>query len=149
MEAVRRLLVSALLSLASSAMFGQTVGVKLPCVYRGDLLRASDGKVVRFSSAEMKDRATRRVELGGILRQADISGTAIVDVLVGADGEVVCLKCQARHAFIRVEVEKAVKSWAFKPAESKGKPVAYLGRLQFRLCNILCGEQGPSMTLLK
>ena len=73
----------------------------------------------------------------------------IVDILVGTSGEVVCAKSLIRHPIIRGPVETALRSWQFKPAELEGKPVAYLGRLEFTLCNISCGKEGPSMTLLK
>ena len=141
--------VSLLLLSLSSVALGQTSSAGLPCKFSGELLRTPGGKAVWYTSDEMKDRATHKVELSGFIRQADIKGTAIVEVLVGTSGEVVCLKSLARHPLIRVEVEKALKSWTFKRAEVNGRPVAYLGRLEFTLCNILCGDQGPSMTLLK
>jgi hypothetical protein len=97
----------------------------------------------------MKESALRKVDLSGFIRQLDIKGTAIVEVLIGTSGEVVCLKSLAGHPLIRAEVEKSLRSWTFRRAEVNGKPVAYLGRLEFTLCNILCGDQGPSMTLLK
>ena len=129
--------------------FGQTSSAGLPCKFSGELQRTASGKVVWYTSDEMKGRATHKVELSGFIRQADIKGTAVVEVLVGTSGEVVCLKSLAKHPLIRVEVEKALKSWTFRPAEVNGRAVAYLGRLEFTLCNILCGDQGPSMTLLK
>ncbi len=97
----------------------------------------------------MKSRATHKVDLSNFIRQLDISGNAVVDVLVGPSGEVVCMKTTATLPLIRPEVEKALGSWRFKPAEVNGRPVAYVGRLQFTLCNILCGDEGNSMTLLK
>jgi len=148
MEDLHRLVLSVLLFFLSSAPFGQT-GVSVPCAYRAPLLRGAGGELTVFSSSEMKGRATHKVELGGFLRQADIKGTAVVDVLVGPAGEVVCLRVHAAHPLIRTGVEKTLKSWTFELATVQSKPVAYLGRLEFNLCNILCGEQGPSMTLLK
>jgi hypothetical protein len=97
----------------------------------------------------MKQRATREVDMNGFIKQADIKGAAIVDILVGTSGEVVCVKTLIGHPIIRGSVERALRSWQFKPAELEGKPVAYLGRLEFTLCNIGCGKEGPSMTLLK
>ena len=73
----------------------------------------------------------------------------MIDVLVGASGEPVCLRTLAKHPIIRAGVENALRSWTFKRAEVDGRPVAYLGRLEFTLCNIGCGDQEPSMTLLK
>lgn len=97
----------------------------------------------------MKQRATHKVDVGDFLNQVEIKGTVIVDVLVGTSGEVVCVKSLNVHPIIRVEVEKALKSWKFKAAEVNGKRIAYLGRLEFTLCNLNCGDKGSSMTLLK
>ena len=128
---------------------GQASSPQLPCDFPGELLRTTQGKAVQYTSTEMKSRAIRKVDVSGLIRQADIKGAAVVDVLVGASGEVVCMKSRIGHPLIRVEVERALKSWTFRGAELNGRRVAYLGRLQFTLCNINCGEQGPSMTLLK
>lgn len=97
----------------------------------------------------MKKRATYRVDISSFLKQVDIKGTAIVDVLVDSSGGVACVKSLAGHPMIRVEVEKALKNWTFKPASYNGHGVAYLGEMAFQLCNISCGDRGPSMTLLK
>jgi hypothetical protein len=40
----------------------------------------------------MKQRATHKVDVNGFIKQADIKGTAIIDILVGTSGEVVCAK---------------------------------------------------------
>lgn len=97
----------------------------------------------------MKQRATRKADVGKILKQTDIKGTVIIDVLVGPSGKVFCVKTLYGHPIIRADVEKALHAWTFKPAKMNGEPVAYLGRLEFLLCNISCGDQGTSMTLLK
>ena len=128
---------------------GQEGDVRTPCEYSGGLLRRDDGQVARFESDDMKKRATRKMDISGFLKQVDIKGTAVIDVLVGPTGEVVCAKTLLGHPIIRAEVEKAVRAWRFKPETVSAKPVAYLGRLEFYLCNISCGEQGVSMTLLK
>jgi Gram-negative bacterial TonB protein C-terminal len=142
------LLICGLFSLASVAV-GQTPSPKIPCDFSGELLRTRQGRIVRYTSDEMKQRATHKVDVNGFIKQADIKGTAIVDILVGTSGEVVCAKSLIGHPIIRGPVETALRSWQFKPAELEGKPVAYLGRLEFTLCNISCGKEGPSMTLLK
>jgi TonB family protein len=97
----------------------------------------------------MKKRATRRVDISSLPKQADISGTAIVDILVNPSGKVACVKSLISPPIIRLEIEEALKNWTFTPEGRKGQPVAYVGRIEFRLCNISCGEQGTSMTLLK
>ena len=127
---------------------GQT-NIKLPCEYGGELLRQSQHKIKLFTSDEMKARATHKQDIFGMIKQADIKGTAIVDVLVGPDGQVVCTKSLTGHPMVRASVEDALRRWKFSPAEVDGKRVAYLGRMEFTLCNISCGESGPSMTIVK
>jgi hypothetical protein len=121
----------------------------LPCSFPGELLHNDKGQPVWFTSDQMKEKAAYRADVSSFLKQADIKGTAIVDVLVNSSGEVACVKSLTGHPMIRVEVEKALKKWTFKPASQDGRTVAYLGEMEFKFCNISCGDDGPSMTLLK
>jgi hypothetical protein len=98
---------------------------------------------------DMKSKAIHKQDISGPIKQWDIKGTAIVDVLVAPDGHVVCTKSVIGHPMIRKSVEDALRQWKFAPADLDGKKVAYLGRMEFALCNISCGESGPSMTILK
>ena len=126
---------------------GQT-SIKPPCEYGGELLGQSQHKIKLFTSDEMKARATYKQDIFGAIKQADIKGTAIVDVLVGPDGQVVCTKSLTGHPMVRASVEDALRKWKFSPAKMDGRGVAYLGRMEFTLCNISCGESGPSMTIV-
>jgi hypothetical protein len=137
-----------LLALGTFAV-GQTSSVQPPCDYSGKLLRSGKGEIVPFTSDEMKERATHKADVGGLMKRTDIRGTVIVDILVDPAGKVFCEKTLDGHPIIRDEVEKAWRAWTFKPSKMNEEPVAYLGRLEFFLCNIGCGEQGVSMTLLK
>jgi hypothetical protein len=148
MKIPRRLNSFLLIAFAASAV-GQTGSVQLPCDYSGKLLRNDKGEIVRFTSDEMKGRATHKADVGGLMQRTDIKATIIVDVLVDPSGKVLCEKTLNGHPIIRDEVEKALRVWTFKPSKKNGEPVAYVGRLEFFLCNINCGEQGFSMTLLK
>jgi hypothetical protein len=139
---------SLLLSLSSAAL-GQTPTAKLPCEFHGEILRTKQGAPVRFTSAEMKERATDKVDLSGFVRQLDLKSGVIVDVLIGKGGEVVCLQWQEGLPIVRVAVERALEKWTFKREEVNSKSVAYVGQLQFVLCNTDCGDDGLSMTLLK
>ena len=122
--------------------------IKPPCEYGGELLRQSQHKIKLFTSDEMKARATYKQDIFGAIKQADIKGTAIVNVLVGPDGQVVCTKSLTGHPMVRASVEDALRKWKFSPAEMDGRWVAYLGRVEFTLCNISCGDSGPSMTII-
>ena len=123
--------------------------LKTPCDYRGELLRKSDGKIQLFTSDEMKSKATHKQDISGPIKQWDIKGTAIVDVLVAPDGHVVCTKSLIGHPLVRKSVEDALSQWKFAPAGVGYRKVAYVGRMEFTLCNISCGQSGPSMTILK
>ena len=126
----------------------EQTSIQPPCEYGGKLLRQSQHKIKVFTSDEMKARATYKQDILGAIKQADIKGTAIVDVLVGPDGQVICTKSLTGHPMVRASVEDALRKWKFSPAEMDGKRVAYLGRMEFTLCNISCGESGPSMTIV-
>ena len=73
----------------------------------------------------------------------------VVEVLVGTSGEVVCMKTISGIPFARKPVEAALQEWKFKPEMLDGKPVAYLGQLNFLLCNLDCGKEAFGVTLLK
>ena len=112
-------------------------------------MRRLDGSVLRYKSDEMKSKSTVRFDIEGPIKQADIKGTIVVDVLVAPDGHVVCTKTVIGHPMMRKSVEEALRKWEFSPMKAEGKPVGYLGRLEFSLCNISCGDTGPSMTIVK
>ena len=142
------LCILALMTIRVTAI-GQSDGLSLPCAFHGDLLRGPDGNVVRFPSNEMKKRATHKEDLGGIFHVVDGRAVVIVDVLVGANGEVVCTKALTLQNIFSGGVEKALTGWTFTPEVQKGRPVSYLGRLEFTLCNTSCRDGEWSMTLLK
>jgi TonB family protein len=133
-------IVMVLLLVVAASAAGQS-SVKLPCDYSGKLLRKDNGEIVRFESGDMKGRAIRKTDIDGCVKQADIKGTVIIDVLVGPGGQVVCEKTLVGHPMLNTAVEKAVRAWTFKPEKVNGNAVAYLGRMEFHLCNISCGEK--------
>jgi Gram-negative bacterial TonB protein C-terminal len=120
-----------------------------PCAHPGEMLRDESGKTVRFTSAQMKTRATRKVDADGLMRSLDFRGTVLIETLISPTGDVACAKNVYGHPVVAAEVEKAVRKWKFKPVKKDGKPVASLGLLEFYLCNIGCGKEGMSMSLLK
>jgi hypothetical protein len=140
--------IAVLMSFSTLAV-AQSMPHPLPCDFSGKLLQNQDGEALWFTSDQMKKRATRKVDISPLLKQADIKGTAVVDIIVSPSGAVVCVKSLFGHPMIRLEVEKALKNWTFTPASMEGKPVAYLGQMEFGFCNLSCGTEGPSMTLLK
>ena len=57
-------------------------------------------------------------------RQAGVTGTVIVQALVGRDGRVKDSKVVQSTLGLDEAAESAVVQWTFKPARSAGKPVA-------------------------
>jgi Gram-negative bacterial TonB protein C-terminal len=120
----------------------------LPCQVKGELAK-EHRKTIWFTSDEMKGRATKKVDVGSILKNADVNATVIVSIVVGTDGKVECLQTMnPKHPMVVGEVDKALSQWKFKPMEQDGKPVSYVGWLQFRFCRVGCAEGKSSVTLL-
>jgi len=135
--------------LLAQLSLGQTAQPKLPCAYSGAILRADNGKIITFTSPEMKSRATRKVDVSvTLMGKVDFKATFVFEVLVGATGNIICLKRVSGFPAADAEVEKSLRQWKFKPAEMNGRPVASTGTMQFYLCNIECGQGGRSITLL-
>jgi hypothetical protein len=122
---------------------------ELPCSYKGDLLRDKKRELIRFNSTEMKKRAVQKKDVNGFTKQADIKGTVIADVLVGPDGNVQCIKMYPAHPLLVHSVGEALRDWRFSPEKRNGTFVAYLGRLEFHLCNTNCGKNEFQMSIVK
>ena len=137
------------LLLLTASSWGQIIPPKLPCNYSGKLLLTNEGKVARLTSEQMKKLATHKVEVAGFIRQLDFRSTIIVDLLIGPTGKVLCTQSLSGINFARKPVENALRSWRFAPMTFHGKPVAYLGELEFMLCNIDCGDEAFGVSLLK
>jgi hypothetical protein len=50
------------------------------------MLRTGDGHLRLFSSDEMKKRAIRKQDVGGLLKNADLSGSIVTTLLVDGSG---------------------------------------------------------------
>ena len=127
----------------------QTKSPSLPCAFDGAVLRRADGGIARFDSDSMKRRATHKTDVPDFIKQIDVKGTVVAQVLVAPSGKVICAQSLVGPPILAKPTEKALKTWTFKPEKQGGKRVAYLGILQFSMCNISCGDEGISMTLMK
>ena len=68
---------------------------------------------------------------------------------VGANGDVEYLKViNPKHPMVVNEVYKALRQWKFQTMKQNGKPVGYVGWLQFEFCRIGCAEGKSEVTLL-
>jgi hypothetical protein len=123
---------------------------ELPCAFKGELLESA-GKPKWLASEEMKRSSLRKVDVGALLRNADVSATTVIaNLIVGTDGSVACLKIITHnHPLITGEVEWALKQWKFRPMENLGKAVAYAGVLEFQFCRVGCVFVKNSVTLLE
>jgi len=139
----------ALILVLSGVSFGTKERPHLPCEYSGTVSHKYPNTAFSMSSDAMKQRATKRVDFSGAAKQLDIRGIVAVDVLVDTDGSVVCVHGFYGHPMLLKDVEEAVRQWTFKPLKENSVPVAYVGKLDFALCNTGCGQSGSSMTLLK
>jgi hypothetical protein len=62
----------------------------LPCDAK-EQIAEENHKPIRLTSDEMKRRATKKVDVGRILKNADVKATVVATVIVGKDGDVECL----------------------------------------------------------
>ena len=129
--------------------YAQVIPHPMPCDSSLQILRNDKGEPMWLTSDQMKKRAMHKEDVSPLLKQADIKGAAVVDLLVDPSGKVACIKSLVGHPIIRAEVERALKNWTFRPTDRDGKAIAYLGEITFSFCNISCGDVGPSMTVLK
>ena len=121
----------------------------LTCEYSGALLRDFSGAIVQFKSDEMKAKATIKQDVDQSVKQIEAKGSVVLDLVVDADGHVVCSRTLVGIPILSRPIQEAVRHWTFAPAEQDGKSVGYTGLLQFALCNMSCGDEGHSMTIVK
>ena len=55
----------------------------------------------------------------------------VVDILIGTDGRVKCVKLPQAHPLLQVAALKAAREWRFEPFSVVEHPVAILGRIEF------------------
>jgi hypothetical protein len=135
--------------LLTQLSLGQTAQPKLPCAYSGAILRDDNGKIITFTSPEMKSHATRKVDVSvTFMGHLDFKATFMYQVLVGPTGNVICIKRITGLPVADAEVEKAVRQWKFKSVDKNGKPVASMGVMEFYLCNISCGKEGTRYSIV-
>lgn len=59
----------------------KSAGPSLPCDVKEQIIE-EDHRPIRFKSDEMKHRAIKKVDVGGILKNADVKATVIASVVV-------------------------------------------------------------------
>jgi len=101
-----------------------------PCGDDPQLVVDSKGQPLWIGSAELKQHAIGmpRPKLPSSLRAA---GILTVDVLVGPDGRVKCVRSEVGHPLLRSAIAEAVRNWRFRPFSAGGHPVSVYGHLDF------------------
>jgi Gram-negative bacterial TonB protein C-terminal len=145
---MRPLYVLSLVAVLSEVCFATKEKPHLPCEFTETVSRKYPNTAFPLASDAMKRRATKKVDISHAAKQFDVRGTIALDVLVGADGNVVCAKGVYGHPMLIRAVEEAVRQWRFRPIKQGSESVAYVGRLDFTLCNIGCGKNDHPMSLL-
>jgi protein TonB len=89
-----------------------------------------NGQPLWVGSAELKQHGITMPDpkLPSSLRAA---GKVTVDVLVGPDGRVKCVRAEKGHPLLRQAILDAVKSWTFRPFSAGGHPVSIYAHLDF------------------
>lgn len=78
-----------------------------------------------------------------IAKAAQIQGTVVLDVMVGADGAVISTKAISGPPMLIQAATDSAKQWRFRPFEKDGKPAPAQGRLFFTFS---LGDMGQSTT---
>jgi protein TonB len=101
-----------------------------PCGSDTQLIVDSNGQPLWVGSAELKQHGITMPDpkLPSSLRAA---GKVTVDVLVGPDGRVKCVRAEKGHPLLRQAILDAVKSWTFRPFSAGGHPVSIYAHLDF------------------
>ena len=132
---VNMLVVLVLVFSITELAFGQTGNDKFrslenwECVKRKLFLRDEKGDPSWLTSKMLLASVIERVPLRPplLLGKNDLYGKVTVQLLVGKDGKVRCVRGVEGSPMAISSAVNAVSKWVFKPHEVKGKPVSVLG----------------------
>jgi hypothetical protein len=102
-----------------------------PCGAESDLVNQG-GKIVWLSPEQLDKRALQRtpVKIPPTLR---INGTITVDIIIGVDGHVKCVRALKGHPILKKAAMEAAQEWVFSPYESDHRQRAVCGHLLFEV----------------
>jgi len=103
------------------------------CGEHPKLLRDTEGKFVIFTPQKLVATATEKVKpkLPSLPASFHYDGDATFKLIVGTQGNVVCIWDTMGHPLMIPAADEAGRWWKFKPMAVKGKPVEYIGELKF------------------
>ena len=87
-------------------------------------------RLAKLPLEETRGRAVRRVA-PKFPRACACQGTAVVRVLVSAEGEAECVGVLNGHPLLQASAAEAAKRWTFEPLTKGGRRVAFFGALAF------------------
>ena len=98
-----------------------------------DILRNRSGKVVWFTSEELKKMAIKQPqpEVPSGLAGFHIAGYVSFRILVDRNGEIGCIWDQVGNPAFAKAANEALQDWTFKPMVLNGKPVEFVGTVKF------------------
>jgi hypothetical protein len=123
--------VALLTGLAVLPAFPQANEQAWPCGLGSEVLKRGKA-IVWLSSDELDRRATQRVapKLPPTLR---VAGSITVDVIIGIDGQVKCVRTQKGHPILKKAAIEAARGWTFRPYEVDGRRQVVCGHLLFKV----------------
>ena len=105
-------------------------GAAWPCDKGVVLLKDQQGAPVWIGFEELKQHATN-APIPPVPSGFRTSAHLVVDVLIGTDGRVGCVRVPEGHPLLQLAVYRAAKEWRFVPLVAGEHPVAVLGHLEF------------------
>jgi Gram-negative bacterial TonB protein C-terminal len=98
-----------------------------------DILRNRSGKIVWFTSEQLKKMAIQQPqpETPSRLAGFHIAGYVSFKILVDRNGLLGCIWDQVGNPSLGKAANEALQYWAFKPMVVNGKPVEFVGTVRF------------------
>jgi hypothetical protein len=118
------------LSLVSLCAQQPNVDQIWPCGGDVQLIVDSKGQPLWIGSDELKQHA---ISMPSPKFPSSIraTGRLTIDVIVGLDGHVKCIRAEKGHPLLRSAIVEAVKTWTFRPFSAGKHPVSVYGHLEF------------------
>jgi outer membrane biosynthesis protein TonB len=94
------------------------------------LLKSANGRLIKFSSDEMKKLAIEKVK-PKYPSSCRCLGKVTAECVVDLNGKVICVRVVSGHPLLRGAIVEAARLWRFATFKKDGKPVAVYGQLDF------------------
>jgi TonB family protein len=90
-------------------------------------------KIVRKAGGVLQGSAVKRVNPSypEIAKQAQVSGSVVVEIVVDEEGNVIAAKALSGHPLLRDAAVEAARQWQFTPTQLQSESVKVVGTLTF------------------